>query len=313
MAQWAGLQPVQAGHDDQRAGGPVRPGRGNDQGNYSEDQKAEQAIFQSVAESGIRESQMMQAIQTRHSDGNYYRSRLEARWAVFFNALGINYEYEKEGYVLEDGTWYLPDFWMPDLNLWVEIKGKKDDAFDDELNAKLALFCKAGRSNLLLLAGNIGWDEYVDDGFTFIKPSYEGKLFIGNFKYIAPYYPTTYSMEILRIESLYDFLSIAYAEGIISRLPIPFKIDQSVVDDYIELDREYYRKVHGIEHPGHKYGLTVPDVAFGEYISTDGETYYWVDGIIGDREFEQHQFTENIKTAYSKARSARFDGNKEAF
>lgn len=45
-------------------------------------------------------------------DGYKFRSRLEARWAVFFKTLGIPYEYEKEGYDL-DGTWYLPDFWLP--------------------------------------------------------------------------------------------------------------------------------------------------------------------------------------------------------
>lgn len=41
--------------------------------------------------------------------GCRFRSRLEARWAVFFDALGIRWEYEPQGYVL-DGTPYLPDF-----------------------------------------------------------------------------------------------------------------------------------------------------------------------------------------------------------
>lgn len=38
----------------------------------------------------------MQAIQTRYK-GYHFRSRLEARWAVFFDTLGILWEYEKEG------------------------------------------------------------------------------------------------------------------------------------------------------------------------------------------------------------------------
>lgn len=42
--------------------------------------------------------------------GCRFRSRLEARWAVFFEALGIEWEYEQEGFELEDGTFYLPDF-----------------------------------------------------------------------------------------------------------------------------------------------------------------------------------------------------------
>jgi hypothetical protein len=54
--------------------------------------------------------------------GRYFRSRLEARWAVFFDSLGIAYEYEKEGYDLGNGLPYLPDFWLTDLKFWVEIK-----------------------------------------------------------------------------------------------------------------------------------------------------------------------------------------------
>jgi hypothetical protein len=54
--------------------------------------------------------------------GRYFRSRLEARWAVFFDSLGIAYEYEKEGYDLGSGICYLPDFWLTDLKFWVEIK-----------------------------------------------------------------------------------------------------------------------------------------------------------------------------------------------
>jgi hypothetical protein len=38
------------------------------------------------------------------------RSRLEARWLVFFDALGIGWEYEPQGFVLPNGEPYLPDF-----------------------------------------------------------------------------------------------------------------------------------------------------------------------------------------------------------
>lgn len=56
-------------------------------------------------------------------DGYKFRSRLEARWAVFFNALDIKYEYEPEGYDLGNGLYYLPDFWLPEQDCWVEVKG----------------------------------------------------------------------------------------------------------------------------------------------------------------------------------------------
>jgi hypothetical protein len=52
-----------------------------------------------------------------------FRSRLEARWAVFFDAAGIGFQYEAEGFNL-DGTYYLPDFWLPRNKCFVEIKPK---------------------------------------------------------------------------------------------------------------------------------------------------------------------------------------------
>lgn len=63
----------------------------------------------------------MQAIQTEYN-GYKFRSRLEARWAVFFDMLKVRYQYEPEGYVLEDGKKYLPDFYLNDFDTYVEIK-----------------------------------------------------------------------------------------------------------------------------------------------------------------------------------------------
>ena len=62
-------------------------------------------------------------IQTSYK-GYKFRSRLEARWAVFFDTLGVRWEYEKEGYDLGSAGWYLPDFWLPYEKIWIEIKGQ---------------------------------------------------------------------------------------------------------------------------------------------------------------------------------------------
>ena len=51
----------------------------------------------------------IRAIETEYN-GYRFRSRLEARWAVFFDALGVEYEYEPEGFELPSGKRYLPDF-----------------------------------------------------------------------------------------------------------------------------------------------------------------------------------------------------------
>ncbi len=50
-----------------------------------------------------------------------YRSRLEARWAVFFKTLGVAFEYEPMTFDTSLG-WYLPDFYLPKTDWFVEIK-----------------------------------------------------------------------------------------------------------------------------------------------------------------------------------------------
>lgn len=72
----------------------------------------------------------MKAIETVYN-GYRFRSRLEARWAVFFDTLGIEYQYEKEGYDL-DRLWYLPDFWLPKQKAWIEIKGQEPTREEEE-------------------------------------------------------------------------------------------------------------------------------------------------------------------------------------
>jgi len=57
--------------------------------------------------------------------GILYRSRTEARWAVFFRTLRIEYHYEIEGTALGIGKLkYLPDFWLPEQGIWIEVKPK---------------------------------------------------------------------------------------------------------------------------------------------------------------------------------------------
>ena len=64
---------------------------------------------------------MIKPIETVYN-GYKFRSRLEARWAVFFDACNIKYHYEPEGFQLSDGEKYLPDFYLDDFEIYVEIK-----------------------------------------------------------------------------------------------------------------------------------------------------------------------------------------------
>ena len=47
---------------------------------------------------------MIKAIETQYK-GYRFRSRLEARWAVFFDALQVRWDYELEGFDLGEMGW----------------------------------------------------------------------------------------------------------------------------------------------------------------------------------------------------------------
>lgn len=75
------------------------------------------------------EMNSIHAIETIYN-GYRFRSRLEARWAVFFDAVGIKYQYEPEGYEINQVR-YLPDFYLPELDTFVEVKANKKEAIKD--------------------------------------------------------------------------------------------------------------------------------------------------------------------------------------
>jgi hypothetical protein len=64
-----------------------------------------------------------------HYKGYKFRSRLEARWAVFFDEMRFKWEYESQGFSLSNGQQYLPDFKISSVNNtvhWYEIKPFED-------------------------------------------------------------------------------------------------------------------------------------------------------------------------------------------
>lgn len=78
----------------------------------------------------------MKALDTEYK-GFRFRSRLEARWAVFMDAMGVKYEYEREAYDL-DGLFYLPDFWLPKLQSHLEIKPEHPSTEEADKAERLA-------------------------------------------------------------------------------------------------------------------------------------------------------------------------------
>lgn len=91
---------------------------------------------------------MIKPIATKYN-GRVFRSRLEARWAVYFDSMNIKYMYEPEGYILGNGVWYLPDFLLPEYDTFAEVK--PIDLTDEELQKCLYLVAGTGKKCLLLV------------------------------------------------------------------------------------------------------------------------------------------------------------------
>jgi hypothetical protein len=89
----------------------------------------------------------IKAIETVYK-GYKFRSRLEARWAVFLDSLNVNYEYEPEGYQC-DNLYYLPDFKVKccglrgscdigeSFDLFIEVKPRTNISFEESEKIKM--------------------------------------------------------------------------------------------------------------------------------------------------------------------------------
>lgn len=85
----------------------------------------------------------------------YFRSKLEAKWAVFFDLMNIRWVYEPEAFICEDKSQYTPDFYLPDVSLRGEISGvyleikpknyESNDIYEGRISSSidkpLVLFC----------------------------------------------------------------------------------------------------------------------------------------------------------------------------
>lgn len=90
---------------------------------------------------------MITAIETQYR-GYRFRSRLEARWAVFFDAMGIKWVYEPEGFNI-DGLYYLPDFLLPQISTYAEVK--PHGLSDEEIRKVNALALESGSKVIMLV------------------------------------------------------------------------------------------------------------------------------------------------------------------
>lgn len=120
---------------------------------------------------------MIKAITTKYN-GYRFRSRLEARWAVFFDMAEIGWEYEPEGFSIGADK-YLIDFKIQSIeskpvDLYVEIKPQKPTEEEIKKCFNLALHSKI---DVIMICGSPGIIEFnklvgdwsIKTGYTIIN------------------------------------------------------------------------------------------------------------------------------------------------
>lgn len=104
----------------------------------------------------------IKAIETEYK-GYRFRSRLEARWAVFFDACKIDYEYEPEGYEDKEIK-YLPDFYLPKFDLHCEVKSDTEKGRQEILDKCEKIIKWGGDIKQILILSDIPEGRSVDGG-----------------------------------------------------------------------------------------------------------------------------------------------------
>lgn len=243
----------------------------------------------------------MKAIETIYH-GYRFRSRLEARWAVFFDALGFGWTYEPEGYELPSGLRYLPDFSFQDWNLICEVKPKEPLSIEFRKARELA---SASGQNVLMLCGAPGLPNIhmIDPEYAHIKNyEYEAIMFVGNYETADKLVrQDDFFGECHRLESLSAFLKDRVAEGLLSGDVPDFDGKHETVETLIALDRTYYQNRHGRDHPRWgTEGLVMRPLLWCEtpsgHVLSDATVCLYED-----------QKTPALVAGYEKARQARFE------
>ncbi len=231
-----------------------------------------------------------QAIETLYR-GYRFRSRLEARWAVFLDALGIPYEYEREGFDV-DGEWYLPDFWLPRQEHWLEIK--PHEATMREWH-KPWHFAWTGRQNIAVLMGPPGLN--MAKGTPLGTPAYCGVFFVGDHTRISDWRYLETVCGCSSFQSLSDFLAFRASEGQWLSGDVPtYNGTEDSARQLIEVDRLYYQNRYGREHSRWLFGNSFAPVGWNRI----GEHPFTLEPLLVG-------WVGEIALAYNAARQARFD------
>ena len=187
------------------------------------------------------------SIMTEHN-GTKYRSRLEARFAIFLEELSISFEYETEGFELSDGTKYLPDFYLPGYDRWVECKGVMEE-YDAH---KIAMLEKDFCTHMIIVDQSL--NLYLSDG----TPLY---LDYVDF--------TTEPIELKRVIEALDYAK-HYSFGVPQKDEFSVKANGNSLTRLVNLKTRYLQDAwYSVDYPNEKIINVVNDTRSGVYKETN--------------------------------------------
>lgn len=93
------------------------------------------------------ETPSIEAVPRRYAGVNF-RSTLEADWASTFDDFGIMWEYEPMTVTLPSGATYIPDFFLPEIGTWVEVKGPGVPRIEKAMEFAETIACSCGHARM---------------------------------------------------------------------------------------------------------------------------------------------------------------------
>lgn len=235
----------------------------------------------------------MKAIETVYN-GYKFRSRLEARWAVFFDALGVKYEYEPEGLQLDDGTKYLPDFKIECYGLRGNVVSS--DPFSPCANC-VHCYQKGKDAYDVAFPETICslwdiWDDGIPDYVKLRRPPERTEI-IDCERFEPAYLPFSLYVEVKGEMAGYDAHKIkAFSEH------NPILVVTNIPDSTNSIDA--HKCLYGI-YPFNYY--TIDGDCYGAFpaATEDGRFYLFGENYINQEDVPR------VDEAYKKARQARFE------
>lgn len=253
----------------------------------------------------------MKAIETRYN-GHRFRSRTEARWAVLFDHLGVKYEYEAEGFEL-GGYRYLPDFYLPKEDCFVEVKG---EALDDSWR-KPALLAHATMKPVYVLSGQPGFHTV-----TLMAPHRQPPIKAEDVEAWLALAPddlvrniTEYALDVAQIKTSGTTMLVGLHGTLVSRDFIA--LDYCPYSDRLAEWRATVHVDHGHVHRHEPTGAWSPGWAAETYVDcrpiglshaeynglVESEVYEYPDGF----DEQEARISVHFQAAIKAARSARFE------